>query len=178
VADENLYQAPDAQQDLADPSRRAQGGEALSEMNVDVVNRRPAVSPVGTTMPRYLAATLDNVFALLLAAITAKQLPEDWYAIHLIFGVMVFLGYYLLVEILLSATPGKIVMGLKILGYDGCRCSAKQIVIRTPLRILEVNPFLGALPAVARIVLSRDKQRFGDKFADTLVVFRRAIPTS
>jgi uncharacterized RDD family membrane protein YckC len=48
-----------------------------------------------------------------------------------------------------------------------------------PFRLIETNPLLlGAIPAAARIVMTRDKQRFGDKVADTIVVFRRSINDS
>ena len=133
----------------------------------------PARSPVGTTMPRHFAAIVDNLFSMLAAAICAKQFPDDWYATHIVVGISVYLGYYFVFEILFSATPGKIMNGLVILDFNGARCSPRQVGIRTAFRILEVNPILlGALPAAARIIWSRDKQRFGDKVAGTIVVRR------
>ena len=120
-----------------------------------------------------MAAILDNVLAAILGVLLAKQLPEEWLVSQAVCVVATYFAYYLFFEILFSATPGKMLMGLRILAYNGDRCSRKQIFIRTLFRFLEVNPLLlGALPAAVRIVASRDKQRFGDKVADTIVVFR------
>jgi len=133
----------------------------------------PGVSPIGTTMARHIAAVLDNVLSAVLSIVVAKQLPTDWIALQIVTMVVVYLGYYFVFESLLSTTPGKLLTGLKILSFDGERCTVKQILIRTSFRLLEVNPFLlGGLPAAARIVCTRDKQRFGDKLAGTIVVFR------
>ena len=155
------------------PNLNPANSEHFVRIDQDKLERRPAVSPAGTTMPRHMAAILDNVFAAIVGVLVAKQCPEDWLVAQATCLVTLYLAYYLFFEILFSATPGKLLLGLKILAYNGDRCSLKQILIRTVFRIIEVNPILlGALPAAARIVASRDKQRFGDKLADTIVVFR------
>jgi uncharacterized RDD family membrane protein YckC len=147
-------------------------GEPFS-IGENAPERYPAVSPVGTTMPRHLAAILDYVISAILGVLVAKQFPDDWLVVQAICLVTVHLVYFLVCEIIFSATPGKLLMGLKILAYNGNRCSPKQALIRILFRLIEVNPLLlGALPAAARIIATRDKQRFGDKVADTIVVFR------
>jgi uncharacterized RDD family membrane protein YckC len=135
--------------------------------------RQPAISPHGTLVPRHIAAVLDSFLAFVTCIIVAKQFPEHWSVLPVIAAFFAYLGYYLFSEAGLCATPGKFLMGLKIVGYNGERPTFKQILIRTLFRLVEVNPFLlGALPAAARIIGSRDKQRFGDYVADTVVVFR------
>ncbi|MCA9131453.1 MAG: RDD family protein, partial [Planctomycetales bacterium] len=70
-------------------------------------------------------------------------------------------------------TPGKYFAGLTIRDFDGGRCSFRQTIVRTLFRVIEVNPILlGGIPAAASILWSRDKQRFGDKVARTVVVPR------
>ena len=71
---------------------------------------RPAISPAGTTLPRHMAAVVDNVIATVLSLIAAKQVPEEW-----------------------------------------------------PFIVVAIIGFIG----------SRNKQRFGDLVARTIVVFRR-----
>jgi uncharacterized RDD family membrane protein YckC len=111
---------------------------------------------------------------MVLAIVIAKQLPDDmplWQAGAM---VAVYLGFYLTCEAAFSATPGKLLTGLRVMSFDGSRCSVKQAVIRTLFRVVEVNPFvLGGLPAAAQILWTRNKQRLGDRCAGTVVVFRR-----
>jgi len=140
----------------------------------------PAISPAGTTLPRHIAGLADNLIALILAAIVAKQFDDMavsegiLHVYQAVTAIITYFGYYLLFELILSRTPGKMLTGLKIVNFAGERCSTKQVVIRTLFRLLEVNPMiLGAMPAAARIIFSEHKQRFGDHVAGTVVVFRK-----
>ncbi|MEL7498331.1 MAG: RDD family protein [Planctomycetota bacterium] len=131
----------------------------------------PYFSPQGTTMPRHIAGLVDNVVACVLAVIAAKQVDAENIPMQAVLAISAYLGYYFVFEILTSRSLGKLLTGLKIVDFDGNRCSIKQVTIRTLFRLIEVNPFLlGALPAAIRIIWSRNKQRFGDKFANTVVV--------
>ncbi|MCA9195676.1 MAG: RDD family protein [Planctomycetales bacterium] len=168
----NPYEPPEESDSLLPSSITTDGRNVLAELP-NRNGREPAILPSGTTMPRHMAAIIDNILAAVLSVIVAKQLPDDWLVLQSVSALIAYLSYYQIFEMLLSATPGKLAMGLRIVTYDGNRCSAKQVLIRTLFRLLEVNPFLlGAVPAAARIVMTKDKQRFGDKVADTLVVFR------
>ena len=134
----------------------------------------PADSPHGTKMPRHLAGVVDNFFALFLAVIAAKQLPDSIVWMQVVAAVICYLGYFFGFESLFCTTPAKFMNGLVIRDFNGGRCTVRQTAIRTAFRILEVNPaLLGFLPAAARIIWSRDCQRFGDRVAGTVVVFRR-----
>lgn len=155
------------------PTSGSEFAENPDQVALSKQERHPAISPHGTLVPRHIAAILDGFFAFVTCTIVAKLFPEDWSVLPVVAAFFTYLAYYLLSEAALCATPGKLLMGLKILGYGGERPTIKQIVIRTLFRLVEVNPFLlGALPAAARIIGSRDKQRFGDYVADTVVVFR------
>lgn len=133
----------------------------------------PADSPQGTTIPRHIAAVLDNVLAMLFAVVAAKQLPDRQLALQVGVMVVVYLAYYFLCEIAFSTTPAKFMNGLAVRDFDGGPCSFRQTAIRTLMRLIEVNPvLLGGLPAAASILWSRNKQRFGDKLAGTVVVRR------
>ena len=87
--------------------------------------------------------------------------------------VVGYLAYYFVSKLLFSTTIAKFVNGLVVRNFDGGRPTFRQITIRTLMRLIEANPMLlGGLPAAARILWSRDKQRFGDKLAGTIVVRR------
>ena len=127
----------------------------------------------GTAMPRHIAAILDNLVSMILSVVLAMQLPNNWPVLQTITLIVAYLGYYFVSEVAFSSSLGKWLNGLRIENLDGNRCSIRQAAIRTVTRLLEVNPiFLGGLPAAARILWTRKKQRFGDKWAGTLVVPR------
>lgn len=136
----------------------------------------PTVSPGGTALARHLAGIVDSIIAAILAVIAAKQIDEQSPYIQISVAVSAYLAYFFLFEIAISRTPGKLLTGLKIIDFEGKRCNVRQTIIRTLFRLLEVNPFLlGFLPAAIRILFSRNKQRFGDWVAGTIVVFARKI---
>ncbi|TWT75564.1 RDD family protein [Posidoniimonas polymericola] len=133
----------------------------------------PAVDTFGTTVPRHLAGLVDNVVAMMLSVVCAKALPNSMPLLQGVVVFAVYLVYFAFLELVFSTTPGKLMNGLVNRDFSGGRCSARQTMIRTLFRLLEVNPLLfGFLPAAASIIWSRNHQRFGDKVAGTVVVFR------
>jgi uncharacterized RDD family membrane protein YckC len=135
-----------------------------------------ALSTANTVAPRYIAASLDNVLAMVLGVVAAKSIGNDMPMASAIVLVVVYLAYFFISECLLSRTPGKLLTGLVVVGVDGERCTWGQTAIRTVFRLLEVNPLLlGAVPAALSVVFSPYHQRFGDKMAKTLVVETREL---
>lgn len=133
----------------------------------------PADSPEGTTIPRHIAAVLDNVLAMFLSVFVAKQFPDGEPLLQVIAMVAAYLAYYFVCELAFSSSPAKLMNGLVVRDFGGGRCTVRQTVIRTLMRLIEVNPLLlGGLPAAVSILWSRNKQRFGDKLARTVVVRR------
>lgn len=131
----------------------------------------PAVSTRDTVLPRYLAAFLDNVIAMILCIVAAKSVADDLPVAQSVALVGVYYGYYWFFEGFVSRTPGKFLTGLVVIQFNGARCTWRQSFIRTCFRVLEVNPvLLGAIPAALCIVRSRHHQRFGDMAAGTIVV--------
>jgi len=135
-----------------------------------------AVSTVGTVVPRYIAALLDNILAMVVAVMAAKIVDRDVPLIQVPLLVGAYLGYYLVFEGLLSRTPGKILMGLIVIQLDGRPCTRRQVLVRTAFRLLEVNPIvLGGTPAAISIIWTRNHQRIGDKAAGTIVVLTERL---
>ncbi len=129
----------------------------------------PLDSPHGTMLRRFIAAHIDMFLALALAGGGAKLLPESWIAVQTAVFIGGYFAYFLILEWRFSSTPGKYVTGLTIRDYHGQPCTLKQSLIRTSSRIFEANPIFN-LPAALCIIFSRDRQRFGDRFAGTVVV--------
>jgi uncharacterized RDD family membrane protein YckC len=121
---------------------------------------------------RYLAALFDNVFAILLAGVTVTSLEDSRnIAVPGIAAVLVFWLYFLVSEGLLSATPGKMIWGLRVVTDRGQRCGIARATVRTLTRLLKVNPMLlGGIPAAILITFTRRRKRLGDFLAATVVV--------
>ena len=138
---------------------------------------------VGYTRPeRYLAAAVDNMFAVLLVMIIASNLSENLepsgnVAVDATIGfglLAIYFGYFLGFESAFSTTPGKLMFSLRVLHLDGSRCTVKAAFLRTLTRLLEVNPILlGCLPAALVVWSSQHRQRWGDILAGTVVTDRK-----
>jgi uncharacterized RDD family membrane protein YckC len=127
-------------------------------------------------MARYFAAVIDMSMASILAIVGALILPEGLLVLQGPLAIIVWFGYYLVPEALAGQTFGKLLTGLIVVQLNGSRITWWQAVIRTAFRILEVDPFLlGGLPAALCVIFSRDRQRFGDKMAGTVVVSVRSL---
>jgi uncharacterized RDD family membrane protein YckC len=68
-----------------------------------------------------------------------------------------------------SATPGKRIMGLRVVMADGLPVTVAASLSRNLLRAADFLPFMYALGAVC-VLTRRDFRRLGDLVADTLVV--------
>jgi uncharacterized RDD family membrane protein YckC len=122
---------------------------------------------------RYWAAGIDNFFAIVCCLLVGKQLEdENLPAIQAIAVIATFFFYYLVPESLFAATPGKLIMGIKVASRDGRPCTAAQALVRNLLRIVDANPFSGILVGSLVVVLTKHKQRIGDLLAGTVVVRR------
>ncbi len=86
----------------------------------------------------------------------------------LVFLVVMFL-YFVLFEGTAGATPGKRVLGLRVVGRDGAQAGIGRALLRNVLRPVDSLPALGILGAVL-IATSRERTRLGDRAAETRVV--------
>jgi uncharacterized RDD family membrane protein YckC len=133
-------------------------------------------STVNTVIPRYIAASLDNLLAGLSAILAAKFISSVPSILQFVALIGTFLAYFFIFEAVFARTPGKLLTGLIVVDMQGNKCSVYQAAIRTLFRILEVNPFLfGALPAAISVVISKYHQRIGDRVAKSLVIDARTL---
>jgi uncharacterized RDD family membrane protein YckC len=99
-----------------------------------------------------------------------------------LFYVFVFLvqwGYFLWFEWRWNgATPGKRLLGIRVIQMGGVQCSFERLVLRNFLRVVDSLPFLYALGG-AVMLFSRHGRRLGDLAAGTVCVrVPRAMPPS
>ena len=120
---------------------------------------------------RLIAVFIDHLMAFALTLLVVAFIPESLPTMKAVFFFLTYLAYFVLLEALWSRTLGKFFQGLVVRKLDGSRCDLKAALIRSALRIVEVNPLLlGGLPAGLVIIASERKQRIGDLLAGTLVV--------
>ena len=120
---------------------------------------------------RLIAVFIDHLIAFALTLLVVAFVPDTIPSLKAVLFFLTYLAYFFLMEALWSRTVGKLFQGLVVRKIDGTRCDWKAALIRSALRILEVNPLLlGGLPAGLVIMASERKQRIGDILAGTLVV--------
>jgi uncharacterized RDD family membrane protein YckC len=109
------------------------------------------------------------VLALLIAAPLA--LPDNFQAPAFVVAALVALAYFPLLERIYGRTLGKVVCRLRIVNETAGLPSWGQAIIRTILRLIEVNPALmGGVPAGIAVLASKKRQRLGDMAANTFVL--------
>jgi len=77
--------------------------------------------------------------------------------------------YFIILEGIVGATIGKMVLKMKVVKEDGSPCGLGAALIRNILRIVDALPFLYIIGMIL-IARSNKKQRFGDRIAHTIVV--------
>src|SRR4030042_6527202 len=150
---------------------------------------RPTGSPDGpfdykVTGRRIVAALLDLIPLVVLFLVMAaafgnfgKAVDEGdthTYSVGLNgwpFVLYIFLSwaYFVVFEGLTARTPGKFLLGLKVVNLDGGRYDWKAVLLRNVLRIVDSLPILYIVGLVT-VAVSQRNQRLGDLAAGTLVV--------
>jgi len=119
-----------------------------------------------------VVATIVDWFILLFSSAFLSVLPESTLqqedTILSITMVASFI-YYVFFEGTFGATPGKMLLGLKVVRSDGERIGYKEALIRTVMRLIDLLPAF-YIAGVISILLSSRNQRLGDRVAGTLVV--------
>jgi uncharacterized RDD family membrane protein YckC len=158
------------------PANEKKGGSAKEHPKGETIMAKESETSelIGCmNLERFFAANIDSVPALILALIAGSRFGSFAPIISWTAAIVAYFGYFLLSETLFGNTFGKWSMGLCIRTLSGQKCTVWQAVIRSLLRLVEVNPLvLGALPAAVTMFFSKRRQRIGDIIAGTVVVRR------
>ena len=120
---------------------------------------------------RLIAVFIDHFVAFALMMFVVALVPQEFPVVKGVLFFLVYLSYFVVFEALWSRTLGKYFQGLMVRKLDGSPCDWPGALIRSGLRIIEVNPLLlGGLPAGIVIIATSRKQRIGDILAGTIVV--------
>ena len=78
-------------------------------------------------------------------------------------------GYFMIFEGLIATTPGKLLMGLKVVKLNGERYDWRAVLLRNIIRIIDGAPIL-YIVGIISIAVTEKNQRLGDLAAGTVVV--------
>jgi uncharacterized RDD family membrane protein YckC len=82
----------------------------------------------------------------------------------------IYVGWCTVFEMLHAASPGKRLLGCVVMSTSGGRLTRLQIVTRNAARLIELLPYLQLWPFMLLLFMTRNRQRFGDLLARTIVV--------
>jgi uncharacterized RDD family membrane protein YckC len=127
------------------------------------------------TKARFFASWIDNTIAFTLCILIGARLPGPFSSpVRWTIAALAFVGYFLVQEEAWGTTLGKRIFGFRVVRLDGSIAGWSEALLRSGLRLVEVNPvLLGALPAALTVAWSKRKQRLGDMLAGTLVIRQR-----
>jgi uncharacterized RDD family membrane protein YckC len=120
---------------------------------------------------RWAGAWIDLLILFLSLAIPERALGNARYQETLWIWLVVPTLYFPVLEGIWGRTVGKLVTGTMVVDISGKPPGIWKAVLRTLLRIVEVNPLAaGGVIAGIAVCMSRDRQRLGDMLAHTFVV--------
>ena len=145
-----------------------------STLDIDTPEGVVLELPVAGLAPRALAwlvdATLKLVLLVLLSALLG-WMGTTGFGLFLIVLFVVFWGYNTAFELFNhGATPGKRLLGLRVVHANGTPVGAAATIIRNLVRAVDVLPGTYLFGAVS-VLMTHQFQRLGDLAAGTVVVY-------
>ncbi len=121
-----------------------------------------------------IQASLRAMFSWAAGGDASGQLPDAnailWWSV----AATAYTLYAFVMELSVGRTIGKLLTGTRVLSDNGERARWWQILVRNILRLLELAPPLWLIGFL--VLVSRNRQRFGDIFAKTVVARRLRTP--
>lgn len=169
---------------FSQPAQPNYGYQQQGYMNQQAM--RPMNLPVAGVGPRAAAIIVDAIifivlYYIMLAVFGGTSTIDTGYGtveyntgLHgfpALLYMIIGLAYYIVLEGMMGATVGKMIVGLKVVSENGGKIGYKEATIRTLLRIID-GLFCYLVGAIV-VWTSPSKQRLGDKVAHTLVIKSR-----
>jgi len=124
-----------------------------------------------------LLSVLQNLILLVLAPVVESTTGGAAWVVGLlvIVGFVLYSGYFLVFEWLMNGqTPGKRLLGIRVIKEGGYALRFLDSLIRNLLRIVDFLPF-GYGVGLASVLLTARSQRLGDLAAGTLLVHQQQV---
>jgi uncharacterized RDD family membrane protein YckC len=160
------------------------------KLTIDTPEQIALEFPLAGAGSRFLALAIDSfvqIAVLLVLALVGLialwfrslglQSLATWVAAALILlGFFLYYGYFAAFEALWGGqTPGKRVVGLRVISVTGQPITAFDALLRNLLRIVDQMPGIYAVGVLSIFFTSRN-QRLGDLVAGTVVVQEQGLP--
>ncbi|WMJ70908.1 RDD family protein [Stenotrophomonas sp. 24(2023)] len=132
----------------------------------------PLQLPTAGPVPRALAWLIDlgiRAGVLVVMAMPLALLGEFGCGLHLALMFLVFWAYPIVLEAAWGRTPGKRVLGLRVLSRDGAPVGWMAAITRNLLRTVDMLPF-GYMLGLLSSLFDPHGRRLGDLVAGTVVV--------
>jgi uncharacterized RDD family membrane protein YckC len=160
---------------------------APDQLSIETPEQIALEFPLAGVGSRFLALAVDvllqmalGLMLLLAVGGTVSLLRPTggaaWFGAIVIIGVFViFYGYFMIFEALWNGqTPGKRLVGLRVLSVTGRPVHAGEAILRNLLRVVDSLPGVYAVGIVSVMVSARS-QRLGDLAAGTVVVHEKGL---
>lgn len=142
--------------------------------NIDTpegVELRLPVAGIGSRSLAWLIDAFIKFIGLILIAIVFAFLGTFGDGLRLIAGFLILWFYNVLFEVFAhGATPGKMVIGLRVMNANGTPVGWTGSLIRNLLRFVDMLPGCYLFGCIS-VMLSRNFQRLGDLAGGTVVVY-------
>jgi uncharacterized RDD family membrane protein YckC len=126
---------------------------------------------------RWGATVIDLLVLVGLLVLPDLILGDKLYTATLFLWIVLAVAYYPVLEGRTGFTLGKLIVRIKVVDAMGGLPGMKKAMVRTLLRLVEVNPFLfGGIPAGVAVLVSKKRQRLGDMVAGTFVLKTSDLP--
>ena len=160
---------------------------ALEKLNIDTPEQVALEFSLATIGSRFLAVAIDTIIqiacAIVLLMVVAAGIwatgalglsARPWVlAVLVIGGFVIYYGYFAVFETVWNGqTPGKRVIGLRVIHASGRPISAWEAILRNVVRLVDQMPAIYAIGIVSVFVTERS-QRLGDLAAGTVVFHER-----
>lgn len=89
---------------------------------------------------------------------------------------LVYLAYFIAWEAVFGATPGKLLLGIRVVGIEGRPITLRAALIRNLVRVADALPVLYLLGGFS-VLATTNSQRLGDIAAGTVVIDKRDAPS-
>ena len=160
---------------------------APDQLSIETPEQVALEFPLAGVGSRFLALAIDMLLQLAIGllvlgavagvwSILRPQSGGPWFlAVLVIAAFLLFYGYFAGFEAFWHGqTPGKRMVGLRVLSVTGRPARIDEAILRNLLRVIDQLPGVYAIGIVTMLVSSRN-QRLGDLAAGTVVVHEKAL---
>jgi uncharacterized RDD family membrane protein YckC len=160
---------------------------APDQLSIETPEQVALEFPLAGVGSRFLAVSIDTLLQLLIGLAILAAVSGTWsllgvsgsgtwfLAVIVITVFLLFYGYFMGFEAFWHGqTPGKRLIGLRVLSVTGRPARLDEAILRNLLRVVDQLPGVYAIGILTMLISSRN-QRLGDLAAGTVVVHEKAL---